>query len=119
MAERLPRQINTLVCRGLTSDPLSGGEPARLCEANALEGQDMTARHRLRNRRAHEVVAFKFRGVSYVVGFSRFSDGALAEVFIDNHKCTSALAADARDAAVRSLRRQDRCGHWVIHAFQK
>ncbi len=60
----------------------------------------MTARHRLRNRRAHEVVAFKFRGVSYVVGFSRFSDGALAEVFIDNHKCTSALAADARDAAV-------------------
>jgi hypothetical protein len=60
----------------------------------------MTPRHRLKNRRPHEVRSFKFRGVSYTVGFSRFDDGTLCEVFIDNHKCTSALASDARDAAV-------------------
>jgi hypothetical protein len=60
----------------------------------------MTLRHRLQNRRKHEVVAFKFRGVSCTVGFSRFVDGSLAEVFIDNHKCSSDLASDARDAAV-------------------
>jgi hypothetical protein len=44
--------------------------------------------------------SLEFRGVPYTVGFSRFDDGSLAEVFIDNHKCTSDLSSDARDAAV-------------------
>jgi hypothetical protein len=60
----------------------------------------MSGRERLRNRRHHDVRAFKFRGVDYTVGYSRFADGALAEIFLDNHKTTSDMASDARDAAV-------------------
>jgi len=60
----------------------------------------MTLRHRLRNRREHHTVAFRFRNVPYTVGYSRFPDGSLAEIFLDNHKVTSDMASDARDAAV-------------------
>ncbi|WP_292530581.1 hypothetical protein [Methylocystis sp.] len=57
-------------------------------------------RRRLPNRRAHEAVAFSFRGIEYVAGVGRFEDGSLAEVFIDCAKGSSPAAADARDAAV-------------------
>jgi hypothetical protein len=57
-------------------------------------------RRRLPNRRAHEVLAFTFRGLSYTAGIGRFGDGALAEIFIDCAKGSTPVAADARDAAV-------------------
>ena len=57
-------------------------------------------RCRLPNRRRHEVRSFEFRGFSYTLGFGRFADGSLAEVFLDCSKGSSPLAADARDAAV-------------------
>jgi hypothetical protein len=66
----------------------------RLPAGNAL------TRRRLPNRRAHEVFAFSFRGLSYTAGVGRFGDGALAEIFIDCAKGSTPVAADARDAAV-------------------
>lgn len=57
-------------------------------------------RRRLPNRRRHEVIDFSFRGYAYALGIGRFSDGSLAEVFIDCAKGSTPVAADARDAAV-------------------
>ena len=57
-------------------------------------------RARLPNRREHEVIAFEFRGLSYVVGVGRYPDGRPAEIFLDCGKGSSPVASDARDAAV-------------------
>jgi ribonucleoside-diphosphate reductase alpha chain len=57
-------------------------------------------RHRLPNRRAHEIREFEFRGLRYSAGFGRFENGDLAEVFLECVKAQSQSAADARDAAV-------------------
>ncbi len=58
------------------------------------------SRRRLADRRPHETIGFNFRGYAYTLGVGRFSDGALAEVFIDCAKGSTPLASDARDAAV-------------------
>jgi fructose-specific phosphotransferase system IIC component len=60
----------------------------------------MTARELLPNRRRSETIAFRFRGAPYTVTLSRFNDSRLAEIFVDNGKCSTHLASDARDAAV-------------------
>jgi hypothetical protein len=57
-------------------------------------------RHRLPNRRAHEVTKFEFRGLTYTAGVGRYENGDLAEIFIECAKGQSQLAADARDAAI-------------------
>jgi hypothetical protein len=57
-------------------------------------------RHRLPNRREHEVIDFEFRGHRYSAGLGRFADGRPAEIFLDCSKVASPLAADARDVAV-------------------
>ena len=57
-------------------------------------------RRDLPGRRAHELLPVSFRGLSFTVGIGRYSDGALAEVFIDSPKLASDLHADARDIAV-------------------
>jgi AcrR family transcriptional regulator len=57
-------------------------------------------RHRLPNRRAHEILEFEFRGLAYTAGVGRYQNGELAEVFLECSKAQSQLAADARDAAV-------------------
>jgi ribonucleoside-diphosphate reductase alpha chain len=57
-------------------------------------------RHRLPNRRAHEIHHFEFRGLTYTAGVGRYENGDLAEIFIECSKGQSQLAADARDAAI-------------------
>jgi hypothetical protein len=57
-------------------------------------------RRRLPNRRGHEILSFRFRGLAYTAGVGRFDDGRLAEIFVDFLKPCSPLADDARDAAV-------------------
>lgn len=59
-----------------------------------------TARKRIPNRRAHEVVAFEHEGRSYIGGVGRFGDGRVAEVFLNGAKVGSALETVARDAAI-------------------
>lgn len=57
-------------------------------------------RTRLPNRRAHEILEFEFRGLTYTAGIGRYQNGDLAEIFLECSKAQSQLAADARDAAV-------------------
>jgi hypothetical protein len=57
-------------------------------------------RVRLPNRRPGETIGFEFRGAAYSATFSCFSDGRLAELFIDAAKPSNDAADDARDAAV-------------------
>jgi hypothetical protein len=60
----------------------------------------MTDRARLPNRRNSETIAFECNGLRYVATFSRFTDGRLAEIFINNAKAGSHSDAAAKDSAV-------------------
>ena len=81
----------------------------------------MTARRSLPNRRNAEIVQFEHGGIVYRAGIGRFSDGSLAEVFLDGGKVGSAVEAHARDAAILlSLSLQHGCPLDVIrHALVK
>ena len=57
-------------------------------------------RRPLPNRRDHELVDFRFRGLRHTLGIGRFHNGGLAEVFVDCERTGSPMADDARDAAV-------------------
>ncbi|MDB5597403.1 MAG: hypothetical protein JWM36_4364 [Hyphomicrobiales bacterium] len=57
-------------------------------------------RETLPSRRTHELFRFEHGGISYTAGVGHFSDGRVAEIFIDCLKNTSDAAALARDAAV-------------------
>jgi len=58
-------------------------------------------RQRLPNRRAHELRDLDFAGKRFVVGFGRYDDGRLAEIFVDTAKPGATdLDHVARDAAV-------------------
>ena len=57
-------------------------------------------RQHLANRRSSESFEFVHRGMRYTATLSTFSDGRLAEIFIDAGKPASAIAEHANDAAV-------------------
>ena len=58
------------------------------------------SRERLANRRSSTSVKLSLDGLRYQCSYSRFSDGRLAEVFIDAGKVGSAVNIMARDLAV-------------------
>jgi ribonucleoside-diphosphate reductase alpha chain len=60
----------------------------------------MTARTRLPNRRASVTFELEIHGLRYTASFSRFADGRIAEIFLQNHKPGSQNDSNARDAAV-------------------
>jgi hypothetical protein len=60
----------------------------------------MSARHRLPNRRSHQVIPFEFGNIGFTAGIGRYDDGRLAEVFIDCTKMGSAVEANAKAAAI-------------------
>src|SRR6516164_4345221 len=57
-------------------------------------------RRRLPNRRLAETFDLEVGGLRYVASIGRFTDGALAEVFLTNGKCGSDADTAARDGAV-------------------
>src|SRR5215831_12636475 len=57
-------------------------------------------RERLRDRRLSETFTLELHGLRYVASFSRFDDGRIAEVFLQNHKSSSQSDANARDSAI-------------------
>jgi hypothetical protein len=71
----------------------------------------MTAqRERLPNRRASTVFDFEVGGLRYTTTLSRFSDGRIAEIFLQNHKVGSRSDTNAKDAALAaSLALQHGC----------
>jgi hypothetical protein len=60
----------------------------------------MTSRERLRNRRRSEIFTLELHGLRYVASFSRFDDGRIAEVFLQDRKPASQSDANARDSAI-------------------
>lgn len=62
----------------------------------------MTAlrRERLPNRRASETFQLEAGGLQYTCTVSRYSDGRIGELFLNNHKTNSAADTNARDAAI-------------------
>jgi ribonucleoside-diphosphate reductase alpha chain len=60
----------------------------------------MTVRQRLPDRRNSESFNFKCNDLHYCCTISRFPDGRLAEIFINNAKAGSHSDAAAKDAAV-------------------
>ena len=57
-------------------------------------------RRRLANRRASESFDLMAQGLKFTCTVSRFPDGTLAEVFLQNHKAGSAAGLAAQDSAV-------------------
>jgi hypothetical protein len=60
----------------------------------------MTERRRLRNRRLSETFELESQGLRFTATVSRFRDGSLAEIFLQNHKAGSMAGINAQDAAV-------------------
>jgi hypothetical protein len=60
----------------------------------------MTARQRLPNRRASVTFGIKAQGLHFTCTASRFADGTLAEIFLQNHKAGSDAGINAQDCAV-------------------
>jgi hypothetical protein len=57
-------------------------------------------RERLRNRRNHLLFDFESMGMRCTASASRYDDGRLAELFLDNHKQGSAIGTLVRDLAL-------------------
>jgi len=57
-------------------------------------------RERLPNRRVSTSFDLEVAGLRYTCTFSRFADGRIGEVFLNNHKSNSASDANARDSAI-------------------
>jgi hypothetical protein len=57
-------------------------------------------RRRLPDRRASETFDVQAQGLQFTATVSRFSDGSLAEIFLQNHKAGSMAGINAQDAAV-------------------
>ena len=60
----------------------------------------MTARERLPNRRRSENFTFEFDGLRFTATVSRFPDGRVGELFLNNHKAGNQVDTNARDAAI-------------------
>jgi hypothetical protein len=60
----------------------------------------MSERRRLRNRRASQTFEIESQGLTFTVTASRYDDGGLAEVFLQNHKAGSMAGIAASDAAI-------------------
>jgi hypothetical protein len=58
------------------------------------------ARQRLPDRRASESFTFELDGLKFTATVSRFADGRVAELFLNNHKSGNQTDTNARDAAI-------------------
>src|SRR5215471_9375083 len=58
------------------------------------------ARERLPNRRASETFELDVNQLHYTCSFSRFADGRVGEVFLQNTKAGSQSDANARESAI-------------------
>ena len=60
----------------------------------------MPERHRLPNRRASTTFDVESQGLKFTATVSRFADGSVAEIFLQNHKAGSMAGINAQDASV-------------------
>ena len=57
-------------------------------------------RQRLSDRRASESFTFELNGLRFTATVSRFPDGRIGELFLNNHKFGNQSDTNARDAAI-------------------
>src|SRR6516225_12055099 len=57
-------------------------------------------RERLPDRRANESFTFELNGLRFTATVSRFADGRIGELFLNNHKFGNQADTNARDAAI-------------------
>jgi hypothetical protein len=57
-------------------------------------------RERLAHRRASLLFDFESMDLHFTAGLSRFPDGRIGELFLDNHKAGSAVGTLVRDLAI-------------------
>jgi hypothetical protein len=57
-------------------------------------------RQRLPNRRGSQTFDLDAQGLMFTATVSRFDDGSLAEIFLQNHKANSMAGINAQDSAV-------------------
>jgi hypothetical protein len=57
-------------------------------------------RKRPPNRRASENFGFDLNGLRFTATVSRFADGQICELFLNNHKSGNQVDTNARDAAI-------------------
>jgi hypothetical protein len=57
-------------------------------------------RERLPNRRACRSFTFELNGLKFSATVSRFPDGRISELFLNNHKAGNQSDTNARDAAI-------------------
>jgi hypothetical protein len=57
-------------------------------------------RERLPNRRDSENFSFEIDGLRFTATVSRFADGRIGELFLNNHKAGNQSDSNARDAAI-------------------
>jgi hypothetical protein len=60
----------------------------------------MTARERMPDRRASESFTFELNGLGFTATLSRFADGRIGELFLNNHKAGNQADTNARDSAI-------------------
>ncbi|HEX9070984.1 MAG TPA: hypothetical protein VF852_03430 [Pseudolabrys sp.] len=60
----------------------------------------MSKRERLPNRRLSENFAFELDGLRFTATISRYPDGRISELFLNNHKAGNQSDTNARDAAI-------------------
>jgi hypothetical protein len=59
-----------------------------------------STRERLPDRRANESFTFELNGLRFTATVSRFPDGRIGELFLNNHKFGNQSDTNARDAAI-------------------
>jgi ribonucleoside-diphosphate reductase alpha chain len=59
-----------------------------------------SGRKRLPNRRPHELIQLEHAGFQLTVGVGRYTDGKLAELFVDTHKTGTTLDTLLKDSAI-------------------
>jgi hypothetical protein len=80
----------------------------------------MDLRQRLPDRRSCESFDIQIANLSYKVSIGRFPDGALAEVFISNHRSNSSADVAARDCGILiSLLLQNQCDAAIAHSLSR
>jgi hypothetical protein len=60
----------------------------------------MTERIRLPDRRASESFTFELAGLRFTATVSRYGDGRIGELFLNNHKAGNQSDTNARDGAI-------------------
>src|SRR5262245_39767598 len=60
----------------------------------------MSNRQRLNNRRSNITFDFEIKGLKYTATVGYYPNGRIGELFLQNHKSSSAADTNARDAAI-------------------